>query len=111
MASRYGGYLEESAGRESTPESVRQAERIRRFLLSVEKIHLLMHYNDMLEEWMRDVAMQVKPTDPSEVIRSTMRDDASRRELIGYVLRNQTMVSERILSKSERNVLKSSLEN
>ncbi len=105
----YKEYLDGASDAGLTPQKVQQAERLKKFLLCVEKISMLMHYSGIIDEWMRDVAMQVKAADVASIISSTSAANAERTELLGYVLKDRVIAREGILTKEERESIGSSL--
>jgi hypothetical protein len=90
-----------------SPEMLQQVGRLRKFILYIDKIAILMDYGSAFDSWMNDVAMEIREKDPSKIIRDTMND--SRIELISFVLKNQTIAKEEILTEKERKFLERAL--
>jgi hypothetical protein len=90
-----------------SPERMEQVGRLRKFILYIDKIAILMDYGGAFDSWMNDVAMEIREKDPSKIIRDTMND--SRMELINFVLKNQTIAKEEILTEKERKFLERAL--
>jgi hypothetical protein len=86
---------------------LQQVGRLRKFILYIDKIAILMDYGSAFDSWMNDVAMEIREKDPSKIIRDTMND--SRIELISFVLKNQTIAKEEILTEKERKFLERAL--
>ena len=105
----YKEHLDAADAGISGSEKVHQAERLKKFLLCVERISMLMHYSSIIEGWMDDVAMQVTATDAASVIRATSSGNSERLELLGYVLGSPVIEREGILARGERELLEASL--
>ncbi len=105
----YNEYLGQSVNGAPSAERLVQIERLKKFLLCVERISMLMHYSGMIDEWMHDVAMQVAAKDIPSIIRATSSGNAERVELLGYVIRNQVIEREKVFTKDEREFLAASL--
>jgi len=105
----YREYLDGASDAGLTPQKAQQAERLRKFLLCVEKMSMLMRYSEMMDEWMRDVSMQIKAADVTSIISSTYTANAERIELLNYVMKNQVIAREKVLTKEERESIESSL--
>ena len=102
---RYRGQLNDD--KPSDPKMVAQRERLSKFILYVEQIYTLMHYGDMLDSWMNEIALQVGSKSPSEAMVKTLNEQ--RIEVIKYVLGNKKISSEGILTEVERKILMSSI--
>ncbi len=83
---------------------VEQRERSRIFLLGVEKIVLLMHYESMIDSWSYDVGKMAGLNDAVEVMKGTL-ENPEREELIRFVLGSNKMIEEKVLSDDERDIL------
>ena len=105
----YKEHLEGAGAGIPSPEKVQQAERLRKFLLCVERISMLMHYSSVIEGWMNDVAMQVAAADAASVMRATSSGNPERLELLGYVLGSTVIKREGILAREERELLEALL--
>jgi hypothetical protein len=103
IINNYRKYLEVGDYKELSPQKLEQIERLRKFLLAVDKISILMDYSNAFDGWMKDIAMEIREKDPSKIIKGTMNE--SRMELINYVLKNQVMAKEEILTDKERKFL------
>ncbi len=86
---------------------VEQRERSRIFLLGVEKIVLLMHYESMIDSWSYDVGKMAGMENAVEIIRGTA--SAERTDLIRFVLGSKTMIKENVLAEDERSILESAI--
>ncbi len=105
---RYRSYLSND-GINQNPDNVQRRERLKKFLLSVEQISLLMQYSQVFNTWIHDVALQINATDPSDVIKNTLRENEPRMDVLNYVLNNKKIENEHILTEKEREILKSSI--
>ncbi len=102
---RYKGFMSEDLGND--PKKIAQKERLEKFLLAVDQISALMHYSEIVESWMHDVAMEIATKEPSEVIKKTIKGDESRIEVLNYVLKNKKMEKELVLTENERRIIES----
>jgi hypothetical protein len=107
----YQKYLEEEKSGEMTPQKVQRNERLKKFLLTVEQIGMLMHYSEIFNAWITDIAEQISAKDPSDVIKNTLKDNDERINLLNYVLKNKKMESEQILSQHERGIILNSIKD
>ena len=106
IINRYKGYLSAS-GEKQTPEMMQQTERLKKFLLSVDQIAMLMHYSEISEHWMNELAMQVGAASPRDAIKRTLNEERS--ELLRYLLNNRKIKSEKMLTNAETKILEGSL--
>lgn len=109
IVERYKSYLESLPDSGITPEMVQQRERLHKFLLSVERIYLLMHYSGIVDVWMNEISMHVEIKEPTELIKATLEGNAERAELLGYVIKSQIFEREKVLAKDERALLESAI--
>lgn len=110
IIARYGSHADTDKNVATTPEEVRQRERLRKFLFAVEQISLLMDYSKQFDEWMNDISMQVSAPDPGSVLKNTVKGSNHRIELMNYVLSNRKMGTENILTETEREMIKKAIE-
>ncbi len=103
----YDSYME-NASTSGQPDSgtVERTEKLRKFLLSLEKISILVHYGRMCDEWMHDVALDVKTKNPSEIISKTALNDNGRKEIIDFLLKNKAIANGGAFTKEEMQILK-----
>ena len=94
----------EAAMSDNDSREVERRERSRIFLLGVERIVLLMHYESMIDSWSYDVGRMVGAKNAVEIIRDTA-ESAERKDLVWFVLRNKTMIRENALTGDERSIL------
>lgn len=106
IVSKYGDYLSKE---DNDPRLVQQKERLKKFILAVEQISLLMQYSRLFDPWMHDAGMQVESSDALDVMRRTMQGSDERIEAMRYVLKNRKLEKEKILKKSEREILESAV--
>lgn len=108
MMNTYSKYIGDVAPKDATPQQIEQSERLNKFLL-VEKIDLLMGYSKVFDDWMHDVGMQVTNEDPSDIIKTTIKGDDQRLEVIQFALRNSTILREKVLDDKERKILEDAI--
>ena len=89
-------------------KGVEQRERSRIFLLGVEKIVLLMHYESLIDGWSYDVGKMAYTKNAADIIRGTANSE--RMELIRFVLGSKTMIRENVLTEEERDILGSAVQ-
>ncbi|MGI0133842.1 MAG: hypothetical protein ACREBW_02645 [Candidatus Micrarchaeaceae archaeon] len=94
-----------------TPDTVERIEKLRKFLLSLDKIQLLMGYSSEFDHWIEDVAMQVAIKDPSSIISKTMGGSELRKEILSFILASKTFEKEEVFHKTEREILEKGLNN
>lgn len=90
-------------------ETVERIEKLKKFLLSLDKIELLMDYSSEFDHWITDVAMQVAINDPSKIISKTIEGNDLRKEILSFILSSKTFEKEEIFSGSERKALETGL--
>lgn len=103
----YSSYIAEKESRkeELTPQIIERIERLKKFLLSIEKISMLMGYSNALDQWINDVGMEVMVNDQSEIMAKSCAGNPVRAEILDYMLKNETMKKEEVFTESERAVL------
>ena len=106
MRERYAEYIKgvHLKGAGATSSEVEGAERARLFLMAVDKIEILMGYSRALDAWINDASMKVDVNDPSEILAQTSAAD-HRRELLGFIRSNKTMLREKTFSEIERGII------
>lgn len=92
-----------------TPETVERIEKLKKFLLSLDKIELLMGYSSEFDHWIGDVAMQVAIGDPAAIISKTTEHNDLRREILAFILKSKTFEKEEIFNNVELKILESGL--
>ncbi|MDE1868538.1 MAG: hypothetical protein KGH60_01045 [Candidatus Micrarchaeota archaeon] len=95
----------ESDPKSLNAETVERIEKLKKFLLSLDKIELLMGYSTEFDHWIGDVAMQVAIDDPSRIISKTIEHNDLRREILAFILKSKTFEKEEIFNKQEREIL------
>lgn len=98
----------ESMGDGMDSAMIERMESLRKFLLSLEKISILMHYGRACDEWMHDVAMEVRTENPAEILSKTMPVDKIRGEIVDFILNNREMAKNEIFTKAEVQIFKDS---
>lgn len=109
MKERYSSYLSESNNTNPDPKMIERIEKLRKFLLSVEKIHLLMSYSHVVETWINDVSMDPNLADPVKLLANTMETDTTRPEIVEFMLKSKVVTKEKVFTKEERRVLEEAL--
>jgi len=91
------------------PAAVERTEKLRKFMLSLEKISILMGFGRLCDEWMHDVAIEVSIDDPSEILSKTMRDRSERKEMAKFVIANKEISKNEVFTKEELELFRKAL--
>jgi hypothetical protein len=107
MKEMYGNYIKskETDSIALSASMVERMEKLKKFLLSIEKISILMHYSNMIDAWMNDIGMHAAAKDPAAIIAKTCEKEEQRLKILEYLLKNSTITKEQIFTQSERKIL------
>lgn len=110
IAEMYKSYLSDIDAGNTTQAKLEQKERLEKFLLYVEKISVLMDYSNVIEQWIHDIGMEVSENDPSLIIKKSIAKEKLRKEILGYVLKNKTMIKEEVLDSREMEIIRKAVQ-
>lgn len=102
----YGKYVsDKDSGEAQNSSYIQRMENLKRFLMSIDKISILMSYGHKIDDWVYDVSMLVQIDDPVKIIEETLKNNSDRNEIIKFILGNKTFLKEEIFTKDERSIL------
>ncbi len=104
MHERYNRYMSESNERYDA-ETISRIDALKRFMLSVDAIALLMDYVNVIDSWIKDISIEVKPSSISDILTKTSESNDKRRELIDFVSKRRRFLDEHVVGSEEYAIL------
>lgn len=104
MHDRYNGYISEPNNSRDA-ETVSRIDALKRFMLSVDAIAILMEYVSIIDAWIKDISIEVKPSSVSDILIKTSELNEKRRELIDFVSKRRRFLDENVISKDEYDII------
>lgn len=109
MHDRYHKYLSEPLDRYDSV-TVKRIESLKKFLMSVDTIYILMDYANMIDDWLKDILLEVNTHKLSDILKKTSHGNDRRMDLLNFISKKAKYVEEGVISVEEASAIKEAAE-